>query len=1772
MPVTTKEFIKTSPLSEGQKSIYLHHHLHPKSSMYIERFAWKIYSEIDASYIKQAFKELTKRHEIFRTIYAWEQEPVQKVHNEPIVDFGFLDAYGWDVSSVNQYLTEESHKPYDLEQEPILRSRLIRCADEEYILLLMCHHIAFDGWTFSLILDEIGIFYKHLKNGSTFDLISLKYAYSDFVDWQQEFLTSEEGYKSKLFWKEKLSGDLPILNFPIDHNRLAIPSQNGKLYPFELSSELSRKLNVFCKEEEASLYTVMLSLYFAFLHRYSGQDEIIVGTPRFGRKNKYVKVCGYFVNMLPIRIGFTDDISFVHLLSIIRAEYDTCVSHQHYPFSLMAEHVMESRDPSYSPVFQTAFVLQKAWRQDAAIHLGNAGNIFDLHGIKLEPYVIEKNNAKFDLTLIVEEENNGNICFNLEYNSDIFELHTISRLTRYFQEFIQSVLHNPRESISKVSLLPEAEHKQLVDEWNDTTIEYPSDAVIHKLFEDQVSRKPEAIAVVHEGRHLTYRELNERANQLAHYLQKRGVGPESIVGICMERSIEMIIGMMGILKADAAYLPLDPAYPEALLRYIVQDAGIQLLITQEALKDWLPEGITTVFLDLEQEEIAQESTSTPNCRATPQNLAYVIYTSGSTGNAKGVLLEHKGLCNLVHAQIDLFLLNSTHSVIQFASLAFDAAVSEIFTTFLAGATLCIPTQDDVIPGPQLLRFLQDNRVTHATFPPAVLIVLDEPVLNDLKVVISAGSACTKEIAQRWSNGRRFINGYGPTETTVAATMSVYEGNQSPTIGQPLANVQVFVLDRNQQLVPIGVIGELYIGGAGLARGYLNRPDLTQERFILHPFNSYAGARLYRTGDLVRYLPNGTLDFVGQMDNQVYVRGFRIELGEVESALQGNPAITQAAVLVREDVPGDKRLVAYVVGEGSIKGWREYLKAQLPNYMLPSYFVQMEVMPLTTNGKIDYKNLPAPERQGKEDAYVAPRNQREQILSSVWEKVLGVKRIGIHDNFFESGGDSILSIQIVSQANQTGLKLTPKQLFEYPTIAELAHFVGEVAFIEAEQGAVTGEVAFTPVQHWFFEQSHPYAHHWNQSMLLHLCEKLDIELLREALQAILFHHDALRMRYDCSTNGVWTQRNEGLGEQASLTVVNLGDLPQKEWDQTIQNVIESTQASLNLHEGPLMRVVYFNEGIHGYGQLFWAIHHLAVDGVSWRILQEDLQTIYRQAQAGQFIRLPDKTTSFKTWSEKLQTYGESGCDQKVRDYWKQHAQMEVNTLPTDYLAEDTTESSTERITVTLCEEETQALLQDVPAAYRTRIQEVLMTALAQTIHQWTGETSMSVQLEGHGREEIMDGVDLSRTVGWFTSIYPVQISIKGANTSADALKAVKEQMRKIPNHGVDYGILRYLNQEIGSLLKTQQKSSISFNYLGQFGQASSTDSIFTNELELTANFDPNSKRTQMIDVVAIVINGKLQINWMYSHKQMKNSTIEHLASVFVERLHELIAHCTGEGSFGYTSSGYTPSDFPLAELNQRQLDCIIQNTPDIEMIYPLAPLQHGMLFHSWYEADGGDYISQCVITFEGDLRTDLFKLAWQLIVDRHDVLRTSFDWKEGSITHQIVHRSVSVAMEEQDWRGFSRDEQDTRIVALLRSERVKGFDLEQLPLSRMFLIHTGDHAYRFVWSHHHALLDGWSLQHVLNEVLVVYDALATNKKIELESVPAYQNYIRWIKSQDMVQAEKFWREELKGFTAPTPLGIDITDCDNQSGYGESLHPLSVALTRTYNRGHGTTRLH
>jgi amino acid adenylation domain-containing protein len=1061
------------PLSFAQQRLWFLDQLEPQSTLYNIPAALRLTGSLNVTALERTLSEVVRRHEVLRTTFAEvDGEPMQLIHESAPVSLTVIElehmGEGERESEVRRLSLEETEKPFDLRGGPLLRVALLKLAGDEHVLLFTVHHIVSDGWSMGVLVREVAALYEAFTRGEESPLAELRVQYADFAAWQQQWLTGEVLEEQLSYWREQLQGASPVLELPTDRPRPALQSNRGGHEPFVLGVELSERLKTLSRREGATLFMTLLAAWQTLLSRYTGQTDIVVGTPIANRNRKETEdLIGFFINTLVLRGEVSDDPGFRQFLTRVREVCLGAYMHQDVPFERLVEELQPERDLSRTPLFQAFFVLQNLPAQT-----------LELTGLNLSPVEMDIRKVVFDLTLDMREDG-SNIVGVIEYNTDLFETATIQRMISHFTTLLEGIASNPEQKLSALPLLTEDECRRTLFEWNPAACEDLSDGCLHELFEKQAAETPDHIAVVFDNEQLTYDELNKRANQLAHRLRKMGVGPEVMVGHCMERSIEMMVALLGILKAGGAYLPLDPNYPTERLVFMLEDSGARVLLTKERFVSVLP-SIDAQILDINSSSIAEESTENPRVALANENLAYVIYTSGSTGRPKGVMVTHTAACSHSFAVRTRYRLTSADRVLQFASLAFDVAVEELFPTWHSGAAVVLRTEQALDSAAAFHSFLDRQGVTTLNLPTAywqeLMTDWERRGVGAPQSLRLAAIGGEKGLWEQFARSRSVIgervellNVYGPTETTVtntsfdyAETISSEEAwGWSVPIGRPLSNSRLYVLDTHRQPVAAGVSGELYIGGECLARGYLNRPELTAERFIPDPFSAVEGARLYRTGDVVRWVADGAVEFVGRADHQVKVRGFRVELGEVEAALNAQVGVNDSLVVMREDTPGDKRLVAYVVArEGeSIEPMelRRELKERLPDYMIPQSFVILAAWPLTPNGKVDRRALPAPEHSGAVgESFVAPQTPIEEVIAGIWCEVLKVEQIGVHDDFFELGGHSLLATQVVSRVRESlQVEVALRSIFESPTVAEFAAAVEEV-LIEKLEGMTDEE--------------------------------------------------------------------------------------------------------------------------------------------------------------------------------------------------------------------------------------------------------------------------------------------------------------------------------------------------------------------------------------------------------------------------------------------------------------------------------------------------------------------------------------------------------------------------------------------------------------------------------------------------------------------------------------------------------------------------------------------
>ncbi|MFJ3484103.1 amino acid adenylation domain-containing protein [Pseudomonas sp. NPDC090202] len=1809
-------------LSYAQERQWFLWQLDPLSSAYNIPTALRLRGALDIAALERSFNRLIARHETLRTTFTQvDDRSVQVIHAEQRLRIGRESLDQMDDEATRQlhieaFIQRANRGLFDLEHGPLLRVKLLNVATDDHVLVLTQHHIVSDFWSMQVMVNELIALYAAETQNREPALPSMALQYADYAVWQRQWMEAGEREKQLAYWSAQLGDEQPVLELPLDRPRPAQRSYRGAHLDIELSSDTAAALKRLAQQHNVTPFMVLLASFQTLLHRYSGQSDIRVGVPIANRNRVETEgLIGFFVNTQVLKAEFSQRLSFSELLQQVRQTALDAQAHQDLPFEQLVDALQPERSLSHSPLFQVMYNHQNGAK-------GDRQPAKSLPGLSIEGLMTEDASAQFDLTLNTFESDTA-LAASFTYATDLFDAESIARMARHWQALLHSLIANAQQPVAELPVLDSAEQNTLINGWNDTATRYDLHTPVQRLIEAQVQATPDAVALIFGEQQLSYRQLNQRANALAHRLIALGVGPDVLVGIAVERSVEMVVGLLAILKAGGAYVPLDPEYPRERLAYMIEDSAIGLLLTQSHLQAQLPVPEHVQILSLSthtcrselardnnvsantdvtgdppsraseglrndvqpdtpvenaapqhrRSELARDSNVSantdvtgdppsraseglqvdgngggasdehnPNVEVDPENLAYVIYTSGSTGKPKGAGNRHNALVNRLHWMQQAYGLTAGDTVLQKTPFSFDVSVWEFFWPLMTGARLAVAAPGDHRDPAKLVELIRQHQVTTLHFVPSMLqaFLLDPDVASctGLARIVCSGEAlpvdAQQQVFAKLPNAGLF-NLYGPTEAAIDVTHWTCrdEGRDAVPIGQPIANLRTYILDAELQPVPVGVIGELYLGGIGLARGYHRRPALTAERFVTSPFGD--GERLYRTGDLASFRVDGVIDYRGRIDHQVKIRGLRIELGEIETRLMELDLVREAVVIAAAG-PSGQQLVGYVVPGDSAVGMthdelRNQLKtrllANLADYMVPSQWLFLDRLPLSPNGKLDRKALPAPDFSQSSKAYEAPRSATEQALASIWQDVLKIERVGLTDNFFELGGDSIVSIQVVSRARLVGIGITPKDLFQHQTVQALATVARSGDAAQADQGLSVGSMPLLPIHRVFFYSDIPERQHWNQSVLLEPRQPLDAKVLEQALRAMVEHHDALRLTFS-EHGGEWFADYRPLDtlqadwQQAPLLQRASGTL------DDIDSFANQTQRSLDLSHGPLLRALLVD--LQDGGQrLLLVIHHLAVDGVSWRILFEDMQAAYQQLQNRQPLHLPSKTSAIQAFAERLQDHARAGALQQELADWQQQLDGAPLDLPVDNPQGSWSNRHGRSLQTRLSKELTRQLLQDAPATYRTQINDLLLTALSRVITRWTGHASSLIEFEGHGREELFDGIDLTRTLGWFSSLYPVQLT--PAADLGESVRQIKEQLRAVPNRGIGYGALRYLgDDQARQALSALPTPRLTFNYLGQFdnsfGASFDNDddaAMFIPAHESTGQEQhPDAPLGNWLTLTGQVFGGELSLNWGYSEDLHRAETIQALADDLQQELAALIAHCCGS-----QQTGVTPSDFPLANLTQAQLDRLPVNPALIEDLYPLSPMQQGMLFHTLEAAEAALYVNQMAVPVQG-LDSERFVAAWNSVIQRHEILRTGF-WADNALSEplQLVYRQAPLTARVLDWQDREVSADD--LEALAAADCAEGFDLLTAPLTRLILVKLGEDRLHLIWTSHHILMDGWSNSRLLGEVFALY-----NGQLHAEKRGQYRDYIQWLSEQPSDHLQTFWQSKLRDLEGPTTL--------------------------------------
>ncbi|MGA9674437.1 MAG: amino acid adenylation domain-containing protein [Mycobacterium sp.] len=1763
-PLTAAERPAVIPLSFAQNRLWFIGQFQGPSSIYNLAVALRLSGPLDADALGAAVADVVERQESLRTLFpAVEGIPHQHVMPVERADFGWqvTDATGWSDSQLGEAIDAEASRPFDLSSEIPMRARLFRIsgreADDEHVLVAVVHHIAADGWSITPLVADIGVAYASRCAGQAPGWADLAVQYADYTLWQRaqlgDLADSDSPIAAQLgYWEDALAGMPEHLQLPTDRPYPPVADYRGDLVLIEWPAELQQRVAQVAHEHHATNFMVMQTAMAVLLSSLSASSDVAVGFPIAGRGDAALdELVGFFVNTLVLRVDLSGDPTVAELLAQVRRRSLAAYEHQDVPFEVLVDKLKPTRSLTHHPLVQVLLAWQNFGWQDS-----DAGGL-TLGDLQVTPLPVDTHTARSDLTFTLadrwdEAGEPAGIGGAVEFRTDVFDPTSIEALIERFERVLMAMTADPGRRLSSIDVLDQGEHAQLEEWGNRAGLAQPVSAVsISGLFATQADRTPDALAVTFEGRSRTYRELDEAATRLAHVLAARGVGAGQRVALLLPRSAEAIVAMLAVVKTGAAYVPIDPAVPAARMQFVLNDAAPVAAVTTTELRSRL-DGHDLLIIDvgaIDDRPVDSQQPSAALPGPAPDDVAYIIYTSGTTGTPKGVAIPHRNVTRLLETlDADMGLAGQVWS--QCHSLAFDFSVWEIWGALLYGGRVVV-VPDAVVRSPEDLHaLLIDEQVSVLSQTPSAFYALQaadalqpQPGAQlALEAVVFGGEALEPQRLRSWLQRHpdlpRLINMYGITETTVHASIreivaADVDSVVSP-IGLPLAHLGFFVLDTSLRPVPPGVVGELYVAGAGVADGYIGRAGLSATRFVACPFGE-PGARMYRTGDLMAWGADGQLRYLGRADEQVKIRGYRIELGEIQAALSEVDGVTQAVVIAREDRPGDKRLVGYVTGTADPGAARAALAERLPSYMVPAAIVVLAALPLTVNGKLDTRALPAPDYQDG-DHYRAPVNEVEELLAGIYAQVLGLERVGVEESFFELGGDSILSMQVVARARAAGVVCRPRDIFVEQTVAGLAR-VAVVAGPDAEvidEGV--GSVLATPIMRWLrsVESAGGPVDQFNQTVLVQAPVGVSEADVVAVLQALLDRHAMLRLRVDIHGPG-------GAGGW-SLTVPEAGSVDAGACLHTVDvlsdEAVVEARSRLNPAAGLMLSAVWAAPT----GQLLLIVHHLAVDGVSWRILLEDLNLAWAQHRGGQPASLPAARTSFAQWASLLADHAHQPDVVEQAEVWRQIATVPA-ALPAVQPAVDTY-ASAGSLSVELDTDTTRMLLGEAPAAFHAGIHEILLIAFGLAVAEFVGtaDAPIVIDVEGHGRqEELSSDIDLSRTVGWFTTKYPVALNVGGSVgglpwsqvVAGEAglgaiVKDAKEQLRALPD-GLTYGVLRYLNDDVDL---AGADPPIGFNYLGRLGATGDEASGDIWEIRqdggsaasVAAAIAMPLMHTVELNAGTVDTNTgpHLRAGWTWAPSALDHGQVSRLSRLWFDALAGICAHVRGGGG------GLTPSDIAPARLDQQQIDELCRKY-QVADVLPLTPLQHGLLFHAGIAHSCGDdvYAVQLDITLSGRLDQHRLRDAVHTVVARYPNLAARFCGQFDDPV-QVIPANAEVPWRYVDLTGAGLNV-DEQIEQLCAAERAAVCDLAERTAFRVAVLRTAEDQHRVVLTNHHIVLDGWSLPVLLGDLFASYYG---------QWLPApvpYRRFISWLAGRDREADRAAWREVLAGFDTPTLVG-------------------------------------
>ncbi|PCE22686.1 non-ribosomal peptide synthetase [Paraburkholderia acidicola] len=1772
--------VTDTPASPAQQDLWLAAQVQEEGAAYHLSLALRFDAPVDSELLKRALAEVTARHLSLRTTFLHDTDGLrQYVHAGVEVDWTESTLPATDEADLRDALTQFAQQRFDLQAGPLFRVCLYRVGADHDVLQFVVHHIVFDAWSRLIVSRDIVDAYRALQAGREIVWQADAVPAEAFAHSQHAALTPERTARLREYWRTQLTGVPQVLDLPTDFTRPSVRDGAGATSMRMLPPALAERLAAVGAKHGASLFMTLMAAWQILLWRYSRQDEFAIGTPMSTRDvGAFESTVGYFVNTVVIRARLYAEEPFSALLARVAQVTLDGYEHKTLPLREMIQVAGASRNPSHTPLFQVMFEFHNE-RQPAKAASKESNE--STEPVLTVPHDVGA--AKYDLSLEIAHRHDGLACA-IEYATALFARSSVDGMLAQYEVLLEQIAAMPDAPVAALSCLPARELDNVTRAWNGNAFEPAGSPLIHERFDARLRSCPGATAVWFDNASMTFAQLGERVDALAGQLVERTGGEPKRIAICLERSFEMVIAVLAILKAGCAYVPLDPRLPAERIDFMLDDSAAALLVTVASIRDerFAAHRIETLCID----ERALRGTASARAVMpviSEQAIAYVLYTSGSTGMPKGVVVTHANVTNLLDTLQARYPLEALDCYLLKTNYAFDVSVPELFGWFIGHGSLAIlPPQAEGSPD-LIIDALLRHGVTHVNFTPSMLRQFVPETAADarfarahrLRYVFVAGEELTRTLADDALSALRpaaIENLYGPTEATVFATGYSYAApiaNGKVPIGRGLGNVRVYVLDERMRPMPVGMPGDLYIAGNGVARGYLNRDELTAQRFLPDPFTP--GGSIYMTGDLARWTRDGTIEFLGRTDQQIKIRGYRIELDEVTSALSTHPLVDEAAVHVKRSGDGAVQLVAYVVPAGGLTRTAapddaaqirhalvSALGRRLPDYMVPSTYVFIASLPKGITGKLNRKALEEipfdePVRHDASGA-VAPRDDTERSLWEIWRSVLRVPELGVTDNFFAIGGDSILSIQVAARARQRGIAFSARDLFRYQTIERLASNVRRQGPQEQRQVS-RGDMPLLPIHRWFFAIDSTHVDHYHQSRLLDVPASVDASFMEAWLQALVVRHDALRLRFERSDAGWRAHFTEPDAWDGTVRLMVRGGDAAHAPDATADAFFSAARHSVSLTDGPLFIAALAEGDVRGRSRLLLVGHHAVVDGVSWRVILDDFRQALAQWTAGRTVTPEPGGDGYLAWARAVAAASDSPALRAERDHWLGVLRAPVPRLRPDLDDEcaDPTRRATRVQSFGLDAADTRALLAETHHAYRTHLIELLLAGLLLATHRWRGHDTLRIALEGHGREaEVLaqygvEGAlpDIGETVGWFTSYYPQLLTLAGdvaatsdlvATTTAvvTAIMAVKAQYRATPHHGLGYGILRHVASDTElAAAEADHTPEIVFNYLGQFDVADDeATGIAVLDTSSREDITAARPREHTLGINGEIKDGCLAFEIDYAVHAFDAATIAALGTHFMDALREIVAHCK-------TCVAWcpTPEDFPLTTVTRDELAGWHTGYPMLETLYPATAIQWGMVFHSLLPGEASAYTNQIYATVGGGFDAARFQRAWESLVERHAVLRTAFVGFEREQPLQIVLSQAASPWRNLDHRGLSPDARVAAFDALLAQDKTTPFDFGSAPLMRFHLVREDDTTYRFIWTYHHAVLDGWSVQLIWSDLLSAYAAMTQGHSPSLPAAAQFREVVAWRQYRSLDADRRYWKEEIGTRTQRTMLHIE-----------------------------------